>query len=406
MAPLGPWQPRSAAAPIAVAASGGADSTALALLAARWAAPRGLALLSLVVDHGLRPESATEAVATAATLRAIGIDARLLALDGLQPGPAVARRARIARYDALIEACATAGAVDLLLGHHAGDQAETVLMRARAGSRADGLAGMASLLETRTVRLLRPLLGTAPSRLRQTLLQAGLGWIEDPSNRDERAQRTRVRRELSADGASHAVALLESSRHHGAGRMRREAGTARTLALSVQLRPEGFALLPPGLLPAAAVAALIRTIGAASYPPPRDAIERLLQRPRPFTLAGTRLLPAGRLGPGWLLVREAAAIGAPVPARPGSLWDRRYRLQAPADLPDRLEVSALGPDRPPGLARRLPAAILATLPAIRCDGVLVAVPHLGWSVEPALAGLRFRLQPPHPAAVSSLFIAA
>ncbi len=404
MAPVGPW-PFEAAVPIAVAASGGADSTALAWLAARWASRRRLPVLALVVDHGLRRDSDGEAAATCAALKEMGVASRLLRLDGLLPGPALAQRARLARYEALIAACVATGAVDLLLGHHAGDQAETVLMRRRAGSGADGLAGMARLVETARVRLLRPLLGIAPSRLRLTLSAAGIGWIEDPSNGDERAHRTRLRRELAA-APPRAVALLGASRRQGIDRMDRQVTLAEILAASVELHPEGYALLPPELPPPWVLAALIRTVGGAPYQPSPAAVERLCRQPRPGTLAGTRLLPAGRLGPGWLLLREAAAVAPAVPARSGTLWDRRYRLHARAELPDGLEVSALGRERPPGPGLRLPAVIRATLPAIRRRGVLLAVPHLGWIADPALAGTGFRLEPTVPATASGLFIGA
>ena len=138
----------------------------------------------------------------------------------------------------------------------------------------------------------------------------------------------------------------------------------------------------------------------------RSIIRSLCRQPRPGTLAGTRLLPAGRLGPGWLLLREAAAVAPAVPARSGTLWDRRYRLHARAELPDGLEVSALGRERPPGPGPRLPAVIRATLPAIRRRGMLLAVPHLGWIADPVLAGTGFRLEPTVPATASGLFIGA
>ena len=404
MEPLGPWPPVGGRSPIAVAVSGGADSTALALLTARWTGDRRLPVLALVVDHGLRPEAAADADATRAFLAGIGIQTRLLRLHGLQTGPSLAERARVARYQALTEACMEAGAVDLLLGHHAGDQAETVLMRRRAGSGADGLAGMAGLVETAALRLLRPLLGIAPARLRYTVARVGIGWIEDPSNRDGRAQRTHLRRELAAAPTLGSALLLEA-RRHGHRRMRGEGDAATVLARSVELRPEGFALLPPELLPFQALAALIRSVGGASHQPPTAAIDRLLQRRRPCTLAGTRLLPAGRLGPGWLLVREVAALAGPVRARPGVIWDNRHRLLATADLPDGLEVGALGLARPPGPPSFLPAVVLATLPAIRRRGELVAVPHLGWDAGVVPGVPRFALQPPGPATGPGVFSA-
>ncbi len=413
MRPLGPWPGPGARCPVAVAVSGGADSTALASLSQRWAAARGLSLLALVVDHRLRPESGVEAAQTVAGLRARGVDARLLAVRELHPGPALARRARDVRYRLLTEACRDAGAIDLLLGHHAGDQAETVLMRARAGSGLDGLAGMAALTETDALRLVRPLLRVPPDRLRATLSRHGIDWIEDPSNRDEAAQRVRLRRELSRSG-DNAAHLLREAGSAGALRMRGRAGDADALAAGAVLRPEGFALLPPALLPADALAALVRSVGGNRYPPSRPAVDRLLLYPRAATLAGTRLLPAGRLGSGrfglarfgkgWLLLREANAIGDAVDAAHGARWDRFVLDAAGTAVPPDARIEALGAEAA-WFRRRsmLPAAVLSTLPALRQHGILRAVPHLRWATGPAWAALRFAYHPPVPASDAALF---
>ena len=67
--------------------------------------------------------------------------------------------------------------------------------------------------------------------------------------------------------------------------------------------------------------------------------------PRAATLAGVRILPAGRLRPGaWLLVREAAAMAPPVPARAGVRWDGRFRLAAAPPPPEGAMLGALGDD--------------------------------------------------------------
>jgi tRNA(Ile)-lysidine synthase len=309
MAPLGPWD---AERRVAVAVSGGGDSMALCLLAARWGRP-----LALIVDHGLRHESAAEAELTADRLAARGIAARVLALS-IAPGPRLAERARAARYAVLSRACAEAGLADLLLGHHAGDQAETALLRARHGSGPAGLAGMAPVRATGPVRLLRPLLGVAPERLRATLRAAGLAWVEDPSNGDPRAERTRLRRLLAwADGHGPAsLGLRRAAAVWSAHRCRAEAAVAAELAEHASLRPEGFAVLGAPVSEAA-LSALVRMIGGAAYPPSPAAVARLADVMRAggsATLAGVRLLPAGRLGPGHLLVREAAACAPPAAA--------------------------------------------------------------------------------------------
>jgi tRNA(Ile)-lysidine synthase len=385
--PLGPFEPAPA---LAVAVSGGADSLALALLARGWVAGRGGSLLGLIVDHRLRPEAAAEAAEAAARLGGLGVPARILRLAGLSPGPGLAERARAARYAALEDGCAAAGIVHLLLGHHAADQAETLILRALSGSGAAGRAGMAALSETPGLRLLRPLLDLPPARLRVTVTAAGLGWAEDPSNGDPAATRARLRA-LRGDraGAGPATrALVAAAAAAGAARAEDEAGLATLLAARASLHPEGFALLDPAPLPPGALGALIRAVAGREHAPSGRALAALAAAPRPATLGGAQLLPAGRLAPGrLLLVREAARMAPPVPARPGAVWDGRFRL---ARLPQ--AAVGVGTSARPGVSlgalgaeaarlrhrSPLPAAVLQSLPALWCDGVLLAVPHLGY----------------------------
>ncbi len=190
LARLGPFErpPR-----LAVAVSGGPDSLALLLLADRWARASGGTVRAFHVDHGLRPESAAEAARLAGWLAARGIPCRIVRREGPRPPSRLQETARAARLALLEEACAADGILHLLLAHHARDQRETVAMRAARRSGPDGLAGMAALRETARVRLLRPLLDVPPARLRATLEALGQDWLEDPSNRDPRFERARLR---------------------------------------------------------------------------------------------------------------------------------------------------------------------------------------------------------------------
>ncbi len=394
MEPLGPWAGTSR---IAVAVSGGSDSLCLGVLAARWAAARGLGALGLIVDHGLRGASQQEAALTLRRLASQGIEGRILTLSGLLHGAALAERARTARYAALTSCCREAGILDLLLGHHAGDQAETVLMRRRAGSGPDGLAGMATLAETDDLRMLRPLLALAPERLRVTLRAVGLDWVDDPSNQDVRALRTRLRNELGdpAGRPGLAASLLHEAGQEGGRRMARDVEQAHQLAAAAMLRPEGFAVLSPALMPARALSALIRTVTGAHYPPMPASVAGLIRNPRPATVAGARLMPAGKLGPGWLLLREAAQVGAAVEAVPDALWDGRFRLRMQADeLPAGLVVDALGADAADERTRTgLPSAVLTVMPTLRhADGRRVCEPG------------RFGFAPTLPATQRPLFL--
>ena len=400
MAALGPFEPVPR---IAAGVSGGADSMALALLADVWARERGGSLLALVVDHRLRQESGREAAATASRLGALGIAVKPLAIEGLAPGPALAARARSARFAVLEKACAEAGILHLLLGHHACDQAETVLIRALGGSGWAGMAGMASLVETTRLRLLRPLLAMPPARLRATLAAAGLAWIEDPSNADAAALRPRLRLlRRDRDGAGPATtALVTAAAASGRWRAKQDKVVAASLAEQAVFRAEGFAVLSGQPLAASAFAALLQALAGAPFPPATRSVVALAEAPRPATLAGVRLLPAGRFGPGLLAVREPGAMAPPVPAKPGIVWDGRFRLGAAALVPPDATLGALGDD-----AARLrhlsplPSAVLRTLPAVRLDAALLAVPHLFYPDRERCDCFPVRYSPPRPAAAA------
>ncbi len=370
---------------------------ALAILARDWTRDRGGSVLALVVDHGLRPDSAKEAATTIDRLGDIGIPARLLALTTLDRGPALAERARIMRYQVLCDACREAGLDHLLLGHHAGDQVETVAMRVLRGSHTHGLAGMSAMRETHGIRLLRPLLGIAPASLRQYLTERGIGWVEDPSNRDLRALRPRLRRLLADHMSPEAIpALLDAIAAIGRLRAAEAAETAAELAARAEIRPEGYALLSPGRISEAALASLLQIIGGAAYPPALAQLSDIAAKPGPATLAGVRIMAAGRLGEGWLAVREESAIAGPIPAAPGAVWDNRFRLDVQRGSVDGATIGKLGDDaaRFRSLSK-LPSAVLRTLPAIRFGKVVASVPHLGYALREDDVQMTFMFAPAH-----------
>jgi tRNA(Ile)-lysidine synthase len=185
---------------ILLAVSGGSDSTALLVLAARWAKKlkRAPKLLAVTVDHGLRPEARREAAAVKRLARRLGVPHRTLRWRGRKPKTGLQHAARIARYSLLAETALRAGYDHVLTAHTLDDQAETVLLRLARGSGLTGLAGMAHASAVpiggeSAVFLVRPLLRVPKSRLIATLMSAGIGHSEDPTNRDPRFARTRWR---------------------------------------------------------------------------------------------------------------------------------------------------------------------------------------------------------------------
>lgn len=397
MGRLGPWPVERR---VAVAVSGGPDSLALALLTSQWARGRAKPH-AFVVDHGLRAESGGEARWAVAQLRRFGIPAQLLRLDGLASGPGLQERARRRRYEALREACRRAGLLDLLLGHQSEDQEETIVMRERAGSGPDGRAGMALVSECRTVRLVRPLLGTPPGRLRATLRAASLGWIDDPANRDRRFARARLRQEHASTGRD--LVAAEDPVRSGTLRARRAREVASFVAAHVPIAEEGVAFLPATGLPVPVLARLVQALSGRDYPPPTRAIERLAAAPQAATIAGVVLRPSVRFGGALLAFRELAAMAPPVAARLGAVWDGRFRLLGAAEPPHGWCLGGLGAREAAGLRRRspLPAAALATLPALfDAEGRLRAVPHLHLFSDTADGEFEVIFSPRVPAAPS------
>jgi tRNA(Ile)-lysidine synthase len=190
-----------------LAVSGGPDSTALLWLAARWrdGLERPPKLIAVTVDHGLRPESSSEAQAVKRLARELKVEHRTLRWTGRKPRTGIQEAARHARYRLLAQAAHRAGAEYILTAHTQDDQAETVLFRLLRGSGLPGLRGMAygsqlerSLTGKRQLSLSRPLLGVPKSRLLATLAAADVPFADDPTNRDPRFTRPRLRELMSA----------------------------------------------------------------------------------------------------------------------------------------------------------------------------------------------------------------
>jgi tRNA(Ile)-lysidine synthase len=184
------------ASTLVLAVSGGPDSTALLALAARWRTglARGPDLVAVTIDHGLRPESAREAGAVKQLAHRLGVSHRTLRWRGAKPETGLQEAARAMRYRLLADAARRAGARHILTAHTLDDQAETVLIRMARGSGLTGLTAMARETPLDGLVLVRPFLDIPKSRLIATLKAERLSFADDPSNRDPRFLRARLRR--------------------------------------------------------------------------------------------------------------------------------------------------------------------------------------------------------------------
>lgn len=192
------WFPEQEAAlaplPVAVAFSGGADSTAVLMAAFRRWPGR---LLALHVHHGLQAAADGFEAHVRAVCEALAVPLKVAHVNAAHaPGESPEDAARQTRYAALAEMAQASGVTMVLLGQHADDQVETLFMALGRGAGLPGLAAMAPRFTRHTVAFGRPLLNLSSQAIRESLALAHQGFVEDPTNTDQRFTRNRVRAQL------------------------------------------------------------------------------------------------------------------------------------------------------------------------------------------------------------------
>ena len=243
----------------ALAVSGGADSAALAILAAA----AGIEATLWHVDHGLRPESASEASVVATLASRLGHAFSGVRVS-MEAGPNLEARARAARYAAL--------PARVMTGHTMDDVAETVLLNILRGAALDGLAPMTS----GRAGVSRPLLGLRRRDTRAICLSFGYEPIEDPTNADGRFRRNRVRSSLLPLLDDIAVRDVVPVLARQAELLGEDAALLDRLA--AELDPTDVHALRSAPMPLArrALRAWLRS-GEEGHPPSRAELERVMQ---------------------------------------------------------------------------------------------------------------------------------
>lgn len=256
---------------------------ALALLSKRWAHTQGGCISALIVDHGLRPESADEAQQTQKRLAQHQIESHILSLD-LTHGKAIQERARDARYAILRAWCREQEVLHLLTAHHQCDQAETLLFRLTRHSGMRGLACMPLVREQQGVRLIRPLLATPKNALEDYLKACNQPWVHDPSNDQTRFTRIQFRKMLASmpdDFSARIAALAErfgNWRRHDDQQLNHALCRLLTLTEIGTLKVSFSITELPRCLQQAIWQAVLTSLSSQSTPPRTAALERLMQR--------------------------------------------------------------------------------------------------------------------------------
>jgi tRNA(Ile)-lysidine synthase len=385
--PPADFSPLSRERHVALAVSGGSDSTALMRLARDWAQTHhpDLTLSVLTIDHGLRQASAGEARLVGEWAVQLGLQHHVLAWEGEKPSSGLQARAREARYGLMAGWCRDNGASLLLTGHTLDDQAETVLMRLVRSLSPDSVAGIPRFGDWEGLRLFRPLLNARRAALRDYLVALGQGWVEDESNADRHFERVRARQELAELRSSgvtpeRLAALAEAGARTTALLDRL---TGRWLSIWLKEEEAGFCHVPaepfvelPLPLQQRILARIVSHYGGGQSTPEADELRRLAQwvfdGPVRCTLGGALM---GRRKHGFYVCREAGRIAAEpliVPDTGKALWDGRFLITAAPGTtvrPPNGEALPLG-DGVPVFARR--AYPLVEQPAGTDTGPVIA----------------------------------
>lgn len=316
--------------PLLLAVSGGGDSLAMLHAVADWLAaaegPKPDKVHVATVDHGLRPESATEADFVAEVSNRLGISHQILQWTDPRPQQGAARTARLSL---LAKAAHQIGARDIWTGHTLEDVAETVVMRRQRDRPGHLLAGPSFLSvyplwpDGRGLRLARPLITTRRQTLRDLLQTRNQAWIEDPSNQNPKYERVRVRDWLSKQAQVSDSPWIEVPHLLGL-RAQADRNLAKYLQApdTVSVAPSGLITLNISNVPAPrfldVCAYLVRMAGGTDRLPDRAGLAKLTSLAGRMTLGGAWIEKRGdtlRFGrdPGEAHLRIE-----------NGLWDGRY----------------------------------------------------------------------------------
>ena len=251
----------SAGTKISCAVSGGPDSMALLILAVA----SGCEVTAIHVDHALRIGSENESRVVENLAKNLGANFNSKTIR-VEPGSNLEARARNTRYEMMPQ--------DVMTGHTADDQAETVLINLLRGAGLAGLAGM-----QRNQR--HPILALRRSSTHQLCLELEIEVVEDPSNTDPKFQRNRIRHEL--------IPLMDAiSQRDVAAILDRQTDLFREDSMLLDDLAESIDVTDAKLLAAAPIALARRAIRqwlTEIYPPDAATVERVLEVARGATLA-------------------------------------------------------------------------------------------------------------------------
>jgi len=388
---------------IAIGVSGGSDSLALVLLANSWAK---MPIVAITVDHKLRKESEYEAQQVSRWLEKYNIQHHILNWEGDKPDSNIQSNARDARYKLMTEFCKANKIKNLLIAHNKEDQAETLLIRLMRGSGLEGLCGMSDEVIINQTRTLRPLLDTKKEDLRSYLRSLRQGWVEDPSNENDKFTRVQVRNfiksspepDLLVSRLVNTCSNLQKSNNYISEKISQE------MAKIVDIKPEGYCILDikefKSLHEESAVkilSKLIKYTGGDYYKPRYEKIcnlyEKITSGEYNATLGGCEIFQSKKQSEEnkLLIVKELSATASPINifSESSIVWDGRFDCSLKRVEENIYSVCAIGENGLSTITKdskelkklKVPKKVIFTLPALKTLENIVAAPHIGYYAD-------------------------
>ena len=179
----------------AIAVSGGPDSLCLAYFSKIYSSEFRSKMHVLIVDHKLRKKSAKEALKVKYILKKRKISSKILSWNGEIPKSNIQKYARDIRYSLISNYCLNKKIKYLITAHHEDDQIENFLIRLLRGSGLTGLSSMSVKAKyNKHLKIIRPFLSLKKKDLKYVTLDYFKTYIKDPSNKNEKFLRVRIRK--------------------------------------------------------------------------------------------------------------------------------------------------------------------------------------------------------------------
>ena len=199
---------------VAVSLSGGADSLALMCLLNQWVSLKSGKLIALIVDHQIRKGSGDECKYVKKIANSKKIDCRILTWSETKPKSRLMELARKKRYELVVNYCTKNKILHLMTGHHFDDKLETFYMRSSRNGNIVGLSSIPWIREDSYLRIVRPFLNFPKARLIQTCKYFNYQWLDDPSNKNEKYERVKIRNKLKNFGENKMKELIRKNKFY------------------------------------------------------------------------------------------------------------------------------------------------------------------------------------------------